>query len=140
MRLFLDTNVWISAHVARGLSSELLRLLLLGQANQACSLLTAPQVRREALRILRGKLGADAAQLSLFEDSLSAAEMVDDGDPTTLEVPIPDPDDAPLIAAALAAGADAFVTGDQALLDLGQVEGMALLTPRAAYLRLRGLA
>jgi predicted nucleic acid-binding protein len=52
---------------------------------------------------------------------------------------IPDPDDAWIIAAALAAGADWFVTGDRPLLALGGVADMPILDPRSAYMRLRGL-
>jgi len=52
---------------------------------------------------------------------------------------IPEPDDAYIIAAALEARVDIFVTGDQVLLDLGCVGGMSILSPRQAYQRLRGL-
>jgi len=51
----------------------------------------------------------------------------------------PDPDDAPILAAALAADAKLFVTGDKALLALGAVDDMAIVDPRTAYERLRGL-
>ena len=53
---------------------------------------------------------------------------------------IPDPDDAWIIAAALAAGADWSVTGDKALLALGMVENLSIVDPRKAYMKLRGLA
>lgn len=53
---------------------------------------------------------------------------------------VPDPDDAWIIAAALDAGTDLFVTGDKALLELGVIEGLPIVSPRAAYERLRGLA
>lgn len=52
---------------------------------------------------------------------------------------VPDPDDAWIIAAALNAGADLFVTGDKALLELGAVQGLPIIDPRTAYERLRGL-
>jgi predicted nucleic acid-binding protein len=52
---------------------------------------------------------------------------------------VPDPDDAWIIAAALNAGADLFVTGDKALLELGAVQGLPIIDPRTAYARLRGL-
>lgn len=49
-----------------------------------------------------------------------------------------DPDDDHVVATALAAGADAIVTGDADLLDLGTHAGMAILTPRAFLERLAG--
>jgi predicted nucleic acid-binding protein len=41
-----------------------------------------------------------------------------------------DPDDAPILAAALEAHCACLVTGDQDLLVLQSVQGMTLLTPR----------
>lgn len=52
---------------------------------------------------------------------------------------VPDPDDAWILAAALTANADWFVTGDKALLEMGQASGMPIIHPRQAYLRLKGL-
>ena len=51
----------------------------------------------------------------------------------------PDPDDAPIVGAALAAGADLLVTCDRALLALACIEGLAIVTPREAYQNLLGL-
>lgn len=51
----------------------------------------------------------------------------------------PDPDDVAIVGAALTARADAFVTGDKALLDLSRVEDLPILNPRTAYERLIGL-
>ncbi len=52
----------------------------------------------------------------------------------------PDPDDIPIVAAAIQAGIDIFVTGDQALLALGCVEKMPIVSPRIAFQRVRRLA
>ncbi len=54
----------------------------------------------------------------------------------SLDIPIPDPDDILILACAIAAKADAFVTGDKALLDLGKVEGMPILSPRQLWQKL----
>jgi predicted nucleic acid-binding protein len=51
---------------------------------------------------------------------------------------VPDADDAWIVAAALTAQADWFVTGDKALLDMGHATGMPIIHPRQAYMRLRG--
>jgi predicted nucleic acid-binding protein len=53
---------------------------------------------------------------------------------------IPDPDDVPVLAAALAFHAACVVTGDKALLDPGSVAGMAITAPRKAFETLLGVA
>jgi predicted nucleic acid-binding protein len=49
---------------------------------------------------------------------------------------ISDPDDAPIVACALAAGAELFVTGDKALLAMQSVGAMSVVSPREMYERL----
>ena len=46
---------------------------------------------------------------------------------------ISDPDDIPILACALAAKAPFFVTADKALLALGMIEGMAIVSPRECW-------
>lgn len=96
------------------------------------------RVRAEFFRIAETRFRANAQQLALAEDFFGEACIM--APAAQAPVPgIPDPDDAWIIAAALDAKAEGFVTGDKALLDLGQHEGMPILSPRAAYQRLRGL-
>ena len=47
--------------------------------------------------------------------------------------------DIPILACALAANADVFVTGDQALLDLRAVDGLSIVSPRQLWSQLSGL-
>lgn len=49
---------------------------------------------------------------------------------------IADPDDIPAIASALAGDANIFVTGDKALLELGKIGSMVILSPRQLFERL----
>lgn len=134
MKVFLDTNVWLSARFRPGLCAQLLDALL----EAGVDVLLDARVHEEFMRIAGDKLGVDETLLARadlffqkFTEILPAAEQPAAG--------IPDPDDAWIIAAALVAGADWFVTGDKALLDLGAVEGLPLLGPRTAYERLCGL-
>lgn len=139
MRLLFDTNVWVSALVARGICAQLVREALERHGAQGHELLTCPRVRREARRVIAFKLKATTAQLALLEDLWASVTEVRDGPKAGMPPGFPDPDDWPIVAAALAAGADGLVTGDKALLALGSVEGMPMVDPRTAYLRLRGI-
>lgn len=113
MKVFIDTNVWLSARFRPGLCAELLEGLL----ETGVDILLDERVLEEFRRIARDKLKLDP-------DALARAELFFRR--YTLILPaadqpaagIPDPDDAWIVAAALAAGADAFITGDQSLLDL----------------------
>jgi len=140
MRIFLDTNVWISAFAFPGLCREMLVLLLADRECHLHSLLTCPQVRAEVRRILQVKLGADASALALAEETLSVLEDVVLPDMPLLPDNFPDPDDWPILCSAVHAQADVFITGDKALLALGTVDGIPIVDPRTAYVRLRGLA
>jgi uncharacterized protein len=124
VRVFLDTNVLASALASRGLCAELFESVLTGH-----ELLTCEKLLAELRRILTAKLKIPAEVADGFVGLIdSSAEVV----PTPTELPegIPDPDDAPLLAAALAGKSDCFVTGDKALIELGEVAGMPVISPR----------
>ncbi len=135
MRVFIDTNVWLSARFRSGLCADLIEALLI----EGITPMLDERVLAEFERIARDKLMVKGPLLrrSLaffyrYAQVIPAAAQAADG--------IPDPDDAWIIASALAARADWFVTGDKALLALGALEGLELIDPRTAYLRLQGLA
>lgn len=102
-------------------------------------LLTSEQVIKEFTRILGSKFKIPQAAVNVSIEYINTVAAIlpvaDTIDPPSI---IPDPDDAPIIAGALAAGADVFVTGDKALLDLKTISGMAILSPREFWVRERG--
>ncbi len=124
MKVFLDTNVLASALATRGLCAELFESVLTGH-----ELLASDGLLAELRRILTIKLRIPADTVDAFLALIEANATIL---PTPAGFPagIPDPDDAPLIAAALAGGAACFVTGDKALLDLATVAGMPVISPR----------
>lgn len=64
---------------------------------------------------------------SVLTPILSRAELVD---PKLTVTASRDPDDDHILACALEAKADAIVSGDKDLADLGSFEGISILTPR----------
>jgi len=125
--IFLDTNVLASALATRGLCADLFQVVIKWHRLVICR-----EVLDELERILPRsfRLPSDLTRQYLaFLDSIAEISTTTRA-PT---VPIPDPDDTPIVAAALAADAALFVTGDKALLGLGQVDGMPIVPPRTCW-------
>ena len=126
MRIFLDTNVLASALTARGLCAELFEVVL-----QSHDLLTSESVLLELDRVLPEKLGQSKAVTEGFVTLLRTHAIMTAGE--DLPFSIPDPDDEPIIAAAIAGQADIFVTGDKVLLGLQSVELLPIVSPRGLW-------
>jgi len=132
VRIAVDTNVLLAAFVARGLCADLLALLIQRQLAGTVRVFGSRQVLAEFRRHLKGKFKATSDEivdaLAAIDglESAAARAAIDGG-------AIPDPDDVPILAAALAFEADCFVTGDKALLALGKVAGMSIASPRRLF-------
>lgn len=139
MKAVLDSNVWIAGFVARGLCADLLRAALRRHGAGEFELLLPDVVREEVLRVLREKFRAPNDALMAAQAAMDEARAVGPG---SWQAPaeFPDPGDAPILAASLAAGADVFVTGDAALLALDIVDGLPIVSPRQMYVTLLGIA
>lgn len=132
MRVFLDSNIWISAFTTRGLCSDLVRLLLRRHGRGTIEVLLGAPVREETFQILVNRLHATENDLAQVRVVMDVPQAV----PTSSADPPPgicDADDAPIVACALAARAEFFVTGDKALLGLEAVEGMSFVSARQMY-------
>ena len=131
MRIFLDTNVLAAALATRGLCSELFEVTL-----QSHELIFSDSVIKELERVLPENLGQSEAVTTGFiallksESTLVTSERVAPS--------LPDPDDEPIVAAALSGESDVFVTGDKALLGLQSIEGMPIIAPRQLWEMLAG--
>ncbi len=125
MKVFLDTNVWLSATVFAGLCAEILTA-----SAQRNWLLTTRLVQSEAHEVLSRKFPHLPQSLALFDSIWSEAACVPD-----VHEPAED-NDVRLVRAAQAAGALVFVTGDRRVLGWGMQGDMQILTPRDTWMRL----
>lgn len=132
MKVFLDTNVIVSAFTARGLCADLFRHLLAEH-----ELLTGEVNVVELRRVLRDRFGATPDQIASVEAQLRDLTII--AKPRAVSpVRIRDADDGWVLASAEAGAAAMLVTGDQDLLAVAEDAPLPILTPRAAWERLRG--
>lgn len=131
MKVYLDTNVIVSAFTARGLCADLMRVLLAEH-----EILTGEVNLAELQRVLVKRFGASATLAASVESQLRDHAIV--AKPKAVgRIRVRDPDDAWVLASALASDAEMLVTGDQDLLSLAHLVTLPIVTPRAAWERLR---
>lgn len=131
MKVFLDTNVLVSAYAARGICADLVRFILAEH-----ELITGAVNLDELRRVLRERFHASPEQVAAIEAELRAETVV--ARPSApASVQIRDPDRW-VLASALDAGADLLVTGDKDLLDIARQVPILIVDPRGCWDRLRG--
>ena len=131
MRVFLDTKVMVSALAARGLCADLFQVLLAGH-----TVVVSVDVLKELEGVLVSKLRFPKRLLKeALVFLLDSCEVV----PGAKGLPLPGLDNADraIVAGAIIAKVDAFVTGDQAILALHKAHGIPLLSPRGLWESLR---
>ncbi len=124
MRIVFDTNVLFSAFTAHGVCAGLY---------EECIVRAQIVVSSTILAELEGKLRIKVRLTGAEVREVIRAVRADAGVVKAAALPEPvcrDPDDDYILAAALAARADAIVTGDRDLLVLKQFKGIRILTPR----------
>jgi putative PIN family toxin of toxin-antitoxin system len=127
MRVFLDTNVIVSAMATRGLCADGFRDVIVRH-----QLVVSEELLGEVKRVLLRKLGVppDVIKdvLALLRDEAILAIPV-----PLADLPLPKSADRALISAAINEKADLFVTGDQELLDLAKCGLMKIVSPRTFW-------
>ena len=131
MRIFLDTNVLVSAFAARGLSADLFELVLIEH-----ELLTGRTVLGELEKALRVKIRLPAARCAEIVAFVSSEAVLVVEDAAEAECKA-GKDDRQVLGEAIAGNAEEFVTGDAALVALGRVGAMRILTPRQLWETIR---
>lgn len=128
LRVVFDPNVIISGFLFGGPPRRLLRYALDGSIQSFTSLPILDKVRNV---LQRPKFGLTPDQaLTLIEELHDLREVVTSRE--RIQVISADPDDNAILECAQAANADLIVSGDAHLLDLGQWQGVDILTPAAA--------
>jgi putative PIN family toxin of toxin-antitoxin system len=125
-------NVLVSAFTTRGLSADLLRLILAEH-----ELLTGEVNLAEFRRVLRQRVRASAADVAFAEEQLREHTIIP-RPPAPSDLPIRDADDRWVVASAVAGAADVLVTGDKDLLSVADAAPLPILDPRACWALLRG--
>ena len=127
MRVFLDTNVLVSAFSTRGLCADVFRTVLAEH-----ELITSEFVLDELQRVLTERFGVPEKNIHSIIALLSRFHL----EPISENLPdlvIRDPDDLYVLAAALASNADVLVTGDRDLLDVKDQAGITITDPRGFW-------
>jgi putative PIN family toxin of toxin-antitoxin system len=111
VRVFLDTNVLVSAFASRGLCADLLRHILVEH-----DLITGEVVLTELKRTLLKRINVPPKVVAEIEHLLRDHQVV--AKPRRhLDLGLRDADDEWIIASAVAGEADALVTGDRDILE-----------------------
>jgi len=129
VRVVIDTNIWVSGMLWRGLPWQLLRLAEQG----AVELCMAPAMLAELAEVLAYErlqprlveLKLNPAELVAYAMNLATMfEVIAEGSPIVAA----DPDDDVILHCAVIARAEYVVSGDRHILALGEYAGIPILT------------
>jgi putative PIN family toxin of toxin-antitoxin system len=132
-RLVLDTNVLVSAVIAKGKPRELLNM---GIGNQF-RIVVSDFILKEFAAVLRQprfKTGEDEIQRALLA-LMQSGDVIEVK--SNFKMVTRDPNDDNILNTAYDGRADSVVTGDRLLLGLGSFKGIRILTVKQAVSELR---
>ncbi len=132
MRIALDTNVLVSAFATRGLSADILRMILADH-----QLVLGETVLAELERILRDKFKAPSTSVADVIGFLRSHAVVVTAAPE-LTFRLRDHDDEPVLAEAIHGLAEVLVTGDKDLTSARDQSPIQIFTPRELWESRRG--
>jgi putative PIN family toxin of toxin-antitoxin system len=130
VRVLLDTKVLLAAFGTRGVCSDLLTACLEGHEIVSSEHILG-ELRRHLTRTFRMP-ARQADEIVAFAREHFEIVSPAGVDPAACR----DPDDLPVLGAAVAGRADLLVTGDKDLLHLHRHEGIPIVTPRECYARM----
>lgn len=131
MRVFLDTNVLVSAFATRGICADVLRVVLAEH-----TLVTGEVVLREQRRVLKTRIGLPAGAITEIDAFLRDYEVTRKPS-APAAVPQRDLNDQWVVASAVDGRAHVLVTGDRDLLEIAANAPIKIVDPRAFWDLLR---
>ena len=131
MKVFLDTNVLVSATATRGLCADVLREILASH-----HLVVSDPLFVELERVLFEKFHVSGDLIAGLIEILK--QDAQHSSPSDLpDIDIQDKYDLIILSSAINGGADIFITGDKELLDLHSVKNMDIVSPRMFWEKLK---
>ena len=124
MRVFLDTNVLISAFITRGLCADIFRIILAEH-----HLVLSEYILAEFEDVTRRKIDLPIEQIQSILKYLRTFEIVQDHQPSE-SFEIRDNDDISVLAAALNGKCDILISGDKDLLEINERYKIKIVDPR----------
>jgi putative PIN family toxin of toxin-antitoxin system len=131
VRVYLDTNVLVSAFATRGLCADILHAVLAEH-----QLMAGEAVLAEVRRVLRQKIRLSTAAVTDVDTLLRQQALIVATAPK-LVIKIRDADDLAILSEAVAGAANVLVTGDRDLLDIAAKAPLPIVTPRGFWELLR---
>ena len=132
MRVYLDTNVIVSAFTTRGLSSEVFRIILAEH-----TLVLSRIVFEEVQSVLREKIKLPLSHVKEIIDFFSRFEIISEFE-INESIKLRDSSDIPVLSAALSGEIDFLVTGDKDLLVVSDKYRIKIVTPREFLKEIKG--
>jgi len=127
MKVFLDTNVIVSAVTTRGLCADVFRAVLSEHELVICA-----KVLDEARRILGTKFSVPEELIAEYLELIGRDSIVAESGELP-DLSIKDKDDVEIVAAAVGASAQVLVTGDRELQDIKRIGKLRIVSPRAFW-------
>jgi putative PIN family toxin of toxin-antitoxin system len=134
LRVFLDTNVLVSAFTTRGICSDIMTLVLAEH-----QLALGETVLAEMSRILDRKMRMPTVSVEEAE-ALLRREAVVVSHGADISLSVRDPDDVAVLGEAIEGWVDVLVTGDRDLLEISDECPIEILSPRGFWEKLQGHA
>ena len=125
MRAVFDTNIYVSAFAIRAGRAE---AALLKAVEGEAQLVISKAIIHELLDVLARKFGRDAEELARI--AVFLAELADVVQPRRKIEVLRDDTDNRILECAITGHADVIVTGDRAMLELGEYQGVRIMTLR----------
>ena len=131
MKIFIDTNVLVSAVATRGLCADVVREVFVSH-----KLVVSAPLLIELKSILRSKFVVPDGLINELIELLKRDALF--STPCDLpDIEIQDKDDVVILSSALNGNADLFITGDKELLELRRVKNMEIVSPRMFWEKLK---